>query len=305
MKRVKEFLHKHWDQKRPLLLGFSGGPDSKALLYGLLDAGCKNLHVAHVDHGWREESAHEAALLKREVEGLGLPFYTTRLETVPATNREDVSRKERLLFFRSLFEKIPFQALLLGHHADDLAETILKRVFEGAHLPFLGGMQPVGSLNEMIVWRPLLGAQKKELMAFIEEKGLKPFFDPTNQDIAYLRSRLRVEMLPFLEKSFGKNIMGNLCLLSERAAELRRYLDGRVAGAEVIRGDEIEVSLEGLERIEQRHLLQKVGAEIHLTFTRSVLEQVLDFCDSKHKKKVFVSPFWIVSGRGKVVFLRP
>ncbi len=305
MKRVKEFLYRHWDQTSPLLLGLSGGPDSKALLYGLLDAGCKTLHIAHIDHGWRKESAQEAAILRKEVEGLKLPFYSTRLEKVPPCNLEDAARKERILFFRSLFEEIPFQALILGHHADDLAETILKRVFEGAHLPFLGGMQSVGSLNKMIVWRPLLSMQKKELMAFVEEKGLKPFLDPTNKDPTYLRSRLREEMFPFLQKSFGKNIMGNLCLLSERAAELRLYLDGKIAGSEVKRkGRDVEVSLEGLARIERRHLLQKVGAEENLSFSRYVLEQVLDFVDAKQKRKVFLSPFWIVSGRGNVMFLK-
>jgi len=302
--RVKEFLSKNWDKKSPVLLGLSGGPDSKALLYSLLDAGCSSLHVAHVDHGWRVESSSEAKALKKEIEKLEIPFHFTRLENVLKVNQEDGARKERLKFFQSLFQKIPFQALILGHHADDLAETILKRVFEGAHLSNLSGMQEKSLFMEMPVWRPLLGVQKKEILNFLQEEGIHSFTDPTNEDPKYLRSRLRGEMFPFLEKSFGKKILRNLCLLSERARELHLYLDSQVADVEVKKGKEIEVPLKGLKRIERRHLLQKVGAEIGVLFTRPVLEKVLDLADGDHMKKVAFSPFFLVSGREKVLFLK-
>src|SRR5579862_4351474 len=124
MFRLSEFLAKHWDGVSPLLLGYSGGPDSKALLYALLEAGCRSsLHLAHVDHGWRSESGEEAAELEKEARGLGLPFHMTRLNL--AANKEAASREARLKFFQALFAKIPFQALLLAHQAGDAAETAL------------------------------------------------------------------------------------------------------------------------------------------------------------------------------------
>lgn len=301
MKRVKLFLETHWDQERPLLLGYSGGPDSKALLYALLEAGCNNLHVAHVDHGWRGESAREEALIRREIEGLKLPYYSTRLNIVA---KEAVAREGRLDFFRSLFEKIPYQALILGHQADDLAETILKRIFEGAHLSFLGGMEPVSVLDWMPIWRPLLKTSKKELVAFLDGLQLKPLIDPTNFDPVYLRSRLRQETIPFLDQSFGKNIGENLSILSERSHELKQYLDQKIAHLKVQREEgRCTVFCEKLERIERRHLLQKVAAEEKVFFTRVVLEQILDWVDDKAKqRKVFIDSRWIVSGRGKVIF---
>lgn len=305
MKRVKEFLKDHWDGQSPLLLGYSGGPDSKALLYSLLEAGCNFLHVAHVDHGWREESRDEEELVRQEMERLNLPYYTTRLEMAMNGNNEAVARRERLRFFVSLFGKNPFQALILGHHADDLAETALKRLFEGAHLPFLGGMEPISMVEGMPVWRPFLQMEKRDLSLFLEQRELSPFIDPTNLDPLYLRSRLRLDTLPFLDRSFGKNVRANLCHLSDRAHELRRYLDKRIEGFQIRRGEwGIAIRCDGYERIEQRHMIHKTALSEGLLITRTVLEPLLDWVlDRRMMKKIFCQSRWIVSGRGWVFFL--
>ena len=301
MKRVKEFLQKHWDGKSPLLLGYSGGPDSKALLLSLVEF-FPFLHVAHVDHGWRAESFSEAKRIQEEIEALGLGFYTVRLNLPKEGNLEDLSRKARLSFFASLFEKIPFQALLLGHHADDLAETALKRVFEGAHLAHLGGMEKISSWDQMRVWRPLLGIGKKGIVAFLEELGTGAFSDPTNFDPTYLRSRFRSQTLPFLEENFGKNMRENLCVLSERSYELRTYLDGKIAHVPLQRYSwGVSFCCLGLERIERRHLLQKIALEQGICIPRTLLESVLDWISSREKiRRAFLQSKWIFSGRNSI-----
>lgn len=305
MKRVQEFLSKHHDGKSPVLLGYSGGPDSKALLYSLVDWGKNFLHVAHVDHGWREESAEEASKIGKEMEELRIPFYSIRLEKLARRNKEALAREERFSFFRSLFAKNPFQALILGHHADDLAETLLKRIFEGAHLPLLGGMNRVAVWDQMPIWRPLLPVKKKDILAFLDTHGLQPFLDATNQDPSYLRSRLRMETIPFLERSFGKNIFDNLCLLSERSQELKLYLDQKIRDCKIQREDwGVAVCCQGFERLERRHLLQKIGLQEGLALPRTILEPVLDWVDdTRERKKIYFQSKWIVSGRGWVFFL--
>lgn len=294
MKRVKDFLKENWDQKSPLLLGYSGGPDSKALLYALLEAGCQTLHVAHVDHRWREESTREEEMVRKEIDNLKLPYFTTRLNGVA---KEAVAREERFKFFKSLFEKNSYQSLILGHQADDLAETVLKRIFEGTHLPYIAGMKPISKMLEMTIWRPLLKISKKELMGYIESRQLKPFFDPTNEDPAYLRARMRLETLPFLQKSFGKSISENLCILAERATELNEYLDKKTSHF-----NSREIPCTGLERIEIRYILQKVAAREKISLTRALLEQLLDWADERKRRKVFIDGRWITSGKGIIVF---
>ena len=220
MQQLLSFLRKYHDGRSPLLLALSGGSDSLALWSMLIEAKKVYpfpLHIAHVDHGWREESASQAADLEKLV---GKPFHTIRLENqVPSENG---ARIGRFRYFLELQEKWGFQAVLLAHHADDQAETVLKRVLEGAHLAHLGGMVSRGVIKGVNCWRPLLKRTKKELGCFLKNS---PFWDSTNEDITFLRNRMRLEMVPFLEKSFGKNICKNLALLGERVHLLKDYLD--------------------------------------------------------------------------------
>jgi len=276
-KRVKKYLREHWDQRSCLLLGYSGGPDSKALLYCL--SGLKvPLHVAHVDHGWREESAAETEMLRAEVQKLGLPFHSTRLLSKPDKNLEDFARQQRLAFFRSLQTTVPFQALVLAHHADDAAETVLKRLFEGAHLPHLGGMSSRSEIEGLTIFRPLLTTRKSEILSYLEQHSLTALHDKTNDDPAFLRTRLRKDVVPALAEMFGKEIGGNLLILAERAFELKAYLEKRVAERWSSRKqteDSVQVDLTGLERIEARYLVQKAAASLNLVVPRRVLEQYI------------------------------
>src|SRR3990167_7791319 len=92
---IQQFLKDHAKNQGPFLLGYSGGPDSKALLYSLLECGIKQLHLAHVDHGWRPESAQEAADLRLEADKLHCPFHTIRLTKTKQGNSEDQARRAR------------------------------------------------------------------------------------------------------------------------------------------------------------------------------------------------------------------
>ncbi|MBX7066131.1 MAG: tRNA lysidine(34) synthetase TilS [Parachlamydiales bacterium] len=265
---TKAFLSVHWDREKPLLLGYSGGPDSKALLYSLLDAGAFP-HIAHVDHGWREESRDEALAIEREAKALGLPFFSVRL--APKERSEDEARQGRFAFFAKLAPS--YAAVLLAHQADDLAETVLKRILEGAHLTNLGGMQEVSSQHGMTLWRPFLSVVREEILEYLEAKSLVPFQDSSNSDPAYLRARMRSSIFPFLNEQFGKETRKNLCLLSYRAHELKAYLDKQV--------ELVDCDLNGLDPIEQRHLLQKKAF-----LNRDQLETVLDWVKKGEKSKV-------------------
>jgi tRNA(Ile)-lysidine synthase len=279
-----EFLNVHWDRKKPLLLGYSGGPDSKALLYALLECDIVP-HLAHVDHGWREESREEAKLLEEEAAKLGCPFFSVRLDL--KKKKEDEARKARFAFFSTLLPQ--YEALLLAHQADDLAETVLKRVLEGAHISNLSGMQPVSSQYGMTIWRPFLHVRRSEILQFLEERSLTPLIDPSNSDPIYLRSRMRQEIFPFLNDRFGKETTMNLVLLSERAHELKDYLDRQVERVSVQRGPwGILANLNGLETVEQRHLLQKIAREESLVLTREALETLLTWVKSGLKSKYLV-----------------
>ncbi len=277
MSVTKQFLRVHWDGKGDLLLGYSGGPDSKALLYALLECGVKP-HVAHVDHGWRKTSKEEALELKKEVEALGLIFISTRLDVKEQS--EDAAREARYAFFAKIFA--PYAALLLAHQAEDLAETVLKRVLEGAHISHFSGMQEVSLQRKMTIWRPFLKISREDILEFLSERALVPFTDPSNTDPAYLRARMRESIFPLLNKYFGKEVKNNLCLLSERALEIKEYLDRQIQNVPIQKGPwGTLVDLNGLEPIEQKHLLQKI-----VPLNRNHLHTLIQWLQTGQKGKV-------------------
>lgn len=230
LRAVELFFKKYHISGRPVLLGFSGGHDSRAL-FELL---CKSLSrrkpgfklvVAHVDHGWRLESKKEAQDLKVIVEERGIPFYLHTLSPSISEegNLEDRCREERYRFFQMIYDQLDCQALILAHQADDQAETVLKRLFEGAHFTALGSMTPLSTWGKMHVWRPLLEFHKEEIMEFLEQQGVRALDDQTNYDPSFLRARMRIRLLPMLESVFGKNFRSNLLEFAKSFQDLRAY----------------------------------------------------------------------------------
>lgn len=244
LKSVKEICEK----RGPLLLALSGGPDSMALFH-LLKESQHPFEVAHIDHGWREESREEATYLQSVVD---VPFHLKKLQKAPK-NLEDVARKERLAFYKEVLEKRKLGGVLLAHHADDLAETVLKRIFEGARLTKLVGLEKESVVDGILLLRPLLDFRKKQILSYL--KDTKYFVDPTNMD---LRSRMRRDILPLLTEHFGKEIVPSLCRLSAYSKELCQFQDSffvKNVVADFFEDQRVAVSRPTLENI-CRHLEQ-------------------------------------------------
>ncbi len=214
----------HVEEKSRVLLALSGGLDSSALLHLLLEAQKLypfTLVCVYVDHGWREESKREGEILKKNLESLGVPFFVKTIsEPFVKKNVENRFRELRYARLHEVYVQEQCNTLLTAHQADDQAETVLKRVFEGASLHNFAGIQEVNHLFGMRVVRPLLLCYRDELKRYLERKKSSFFHDTTNDDCTYTRARIRHEILPYLEKTFGKNIKENLLHV---AAESRVY----------------------------------------------------------------------------------
>lgn len=207
-----------------------------ALLHLLLECQKRRaftLHALHINHNWREESARQAEELRRSVEALGLCLAIEHLVPPSAQegNLEAKARTERLQLFAKHLHAKGCQALVLAHHADDQAETVLKRVLEGASLCSLRGLRSVSLLQGMVVWRPLLAHAKGELAHWLQARGLRGLQDPCNADVRFLRARMREQLLPALERTFGKRVRGSLVRLGQVTAELEEYLEERIAAS--------------------------------------------------------------------------
>ena len=192
------------DDDVPLMLAVSGGPDSMALLHGaarLVEGDRRHwrLTVAHLDHGLREDSADDATFVTDAADALGLPWETRRTDVAALARAEgrsieDAGREAR---YRFLAEVAPKGALIAtAHTADDAAETVLLNLLRGSGL---GGVRGIPSRRGDIV-RPLLLQRRAALRALLDAAGITYRLDPSNEDPAHLRNRVRGQLLPLLEE---------------------------------------------------------------------------------------------------------
>ncbi|RYH06898.1 tRNA lysidine(34) synthetase TilS [Tropicimonas sp. IMCC6043] len=187
---------------RPPVLGLavSGGGDSIALLRAAADSLQDiRLDVATVDHGLRPEAADEAAFVARTCTGLGLRHDTLRWEGWDGTgNLQAEARAARYRLLADWARQRGCDAVLLGHTADDQAETVLMNFARGSGVSGLAGMTERVETAGMTFLRPLLAASRAELRAWLRDRGQDWIDDPSNEDPAYTRVRAR-KLLASLE----------------------------------------------------------------------------------------------------------
>ncbi len=301
---IIKFFQKYRKEEKPLLLGLSGGPDSLYLFYQLLEHRIP-FAAAHIDHRWRPESEREARLLAELCAKNNVKYYLKTLNPAEMRgNLEDACRNERLAFFHQIFQE-GYEAVLLGHHADDQAETVIKRVFEGAGLTALGCMAEVSCHHGMPLWRPLLTLSKAEILLWHKEHNQNPVDDSTNRDPKYLRPRMRNDLLPALAKSFGKEITGSLNAISEEANELNAYMEEKCAGFEKLLHPGpfgTYVDLNGYTHpFEVKYLIRKTLKMFSLVLSRSELHACVRFILEKSGNKWVNRKLYI--DRGKIFIL--
>lgn len=190
-----------------LLAAVSGGSDSMALLSGLsrlqTEAGFR-LYACHVQHGLRgAESLEDEALVRRWCAQHGIPLtvHTAQLGgDLHAPGMESRARDLRRAFFSETMQSLAAHALLLAHHQDDQAETVLMHLLRGAGANGLSGMQPCTPFGGGLLLRPFLSLSKEALRAAVSAWQVPYREDASNQTTITLRNALRLQALPLLEQ---------------------------------------------------------------------------------------------------------
>jgi tRNA(Ile)-lysidine synthase len=230
--KVESFLKFFCTSTSPLLLALSGGADSLCLFYCLITYRSRHglpFHVAHVDHRWRQESRTEAQILQQLSDQHQVPFYLKNLNPAQLKgNLEAACRAERYAFFGEICQQTDFQGILTGHHQDDQAETIFKRMMEGSHWSRWIGLRSESWMGGMRILRPLLEITKSEIIQTMAENCLHPFEDSTNHNLHFLRARLRETIFPRLNEEFGKQVQKSFIEIGEEAHELVSFFEGRL-----------------------------------------------------------------------------
>lgn len=207
----ESFLH-HFLQSRlqgaeapeRLVLGFSGGMDSTALLLALanLRSYLPPLMAIHVHHGLSPHADSWAKHCLQVAQQLGVPLVVSHVQVEKGGSREAQARAARHQALRNLLQ--PGDALLLAHHLGDQAETILFRLTRGTGIEGLSAMRAedvfVTAFGSIPLWRPWLGMTRECLRRFVVEAGVTWIEDESNDDPSYSRNYLRHEILPRLEQ---------------------------------------------------------------------------------------------------------
>ncbi len=184
-----------------LLVAFSGGPDSTALLWGLRRLAERRdfeIHAAHLDHGLDPFSGERAQRAAGICRSLGLELETRHRPIAEERRRgeslEAAARRVRYRFLERRRRELGARYLATAHQRDDQIETVLLRLLWGSGLEGLAGIPA----RRGALVRPLLQLSRTRLADSLHESGLRPALDPGNRDLSVPRNRLRHLLLPRL-----------------------------------------------------------------------------------------------------------
>jgi tRNA(Ile)-lysidine synthase len=209
-----------------------------ALLHGAAhlartDARSWTLTIAHLDHALRPDSADDAAFVTDVAASLGLDAHVRRTDVAALARETGRSLEEAGRAARyGLLEELAAERHALiatAHTADDAAETVLINLLRGSGLSGARGIPP----RRGQVVRPLLGERRADLRRHLDGAGLPYRLDPSNADPAFLRNRVRAELLPLMEE-LRPGAVEALARFARLAADDDDLLDA-VAAAELAR----------------------------------------------------------------------
>ncbi len=257
-----------------VVVAVSGGADSVALLHALQQFSPLwqlSLHIAHLDHALRPDSADDADFVARLAEQRQLPFHMARLAQAALLDDprgvEAAARAARYAFLRHVAWQVGKPACVVtAHHQDDQAETLLLHLIHGAGLQGLAGMAWIGSLPDdpnapsVPLLRPLLGVNRATLRAYLAAYDLTWREDATNATPDFVRNRLRHTIMPALT-GLNPNLTATLARSADLIAAEADYAAQRDAAA--LTAATLDVQAErwvlNLERLLANHLAVQRG----------------------------------------------
>jgi len=224
---------------RKLVVAVSGGPDSTALLHSLASHRKEwglDLHVAHLDHDFRGQEAHDdAAFVKNMAKQLNLEATIEQADSFEyqrnhsISSFEEASREVRYDFLGTVACKVEAQAVAVGHTADDQIETILMHIIRGSGLSGLEGMKELSKWGsprndaKLPIFRPLLSVTKRDCRSYCEELGIPYRNDSSNSMNQFTRNKIRNVLIPLLE-TFNPAIRHSLLRLGYISSKTNEYI---------------------------------------------------------------------------------
>jgi tRNA(Ile)-lysidine synthetase-like protein len=248
-----------------VLVSVSGGPDSVCLLYALWHLRRLlriRIEAFTFDHRLRDDSATDVAYVRRVCVRLRVPCHVRVATDAPARGAsvEAWATTARMRAANDVRRETGAATVAEGHTLDDQAETVLLNLVRGSGLDGLAGIWP-GSLGADLV-QPLLAVTRDEVEAFCRALHLRPRRDPMNEDRRYLRTAIRLDVLPAIEAATGRGVAATIARTADNLrADRRALLEATVRAADGV----VEATREGELRFDAaalRALSPSVAARV-------------------------------------------
>ena len=215
------FVQMHIPRDAMILVALSGGPDSVAMFHALRTMRYR-IAAGHLNHGIRgAEADRDEAFVRELCAGCEVDLIVERACGLFAEmpNLEESAREARHAFLNAAADRIGADYIAIAHQADDQAETVLMRMLRGAGAAGLAAMAARGPGR---IIRPMLDVTRDDVNAYLKSIGEGFVNDSSNQSTALLRSRVRTELMPMLERNYAPGLRGRLVQL---ASEMRALDD--------------------------------------------------------------------------------
>lgn len=280
--------HRMVKEGNKVVVAVSGGPDSVALLdilFRLRDELGITLHVAHLNHMFRGQDAEKDLVFVQEMAGrYGLPATVDHFD-VPAymkktgLSAQKAARTVRYHFLERVAGEVNAQRVALGHHADDQAETVLINFLRGAGPAGLKGIPPV---RDGFYIRPLLALRRREIEEYCRDRSLDTRLDASNLKPVYLRNKIRLQLLPLLEKDYNPQLVLALARLSDVCREENEFIDllAENAYSDIV-----------LSNLEPLCFDLKRFDDLHIALKRRVVRKAYEKACEKRGESSFELPF--------------
>ncbi|MBO5141664.1 MAG: tRNA lysidine(34) synthetase TilS [Clostridia bacterium] len=228
--KVKQTIEKYnlINEEDKILVAVSGGPDSISLLNVLHDLGY-NLCVAHVNHGLRENAKKDEEFVKNFCEERNIPCFIKKINlkelmesdiALKGMSTEEAGRKARYDFFNEVLRKQNCNKIATAHNSNDNVETVIMNMVRGSGL---SGLKGIDASRDNII-RPLIETSRKEIEEYCKENNLNPRHDESNDETVYTRNKVRLELIPYIEKNINSNVVNNITRMSKIISEEERFI---------------------------------------------------------------------------------
>ncbi len=227
----------NWPKKGTLLLAVSGGPDSTLMTLVMKKVSQQfgfDIHIVHIDHNLRGENSLNDSRFVRHLAKENDIVCTVKRIDIPSIMKtetgstQEVCRKYRIDYIKSLAKKINAFGIAYGHNKNDQAETLLMNLIRGSGTNGLTGMDNYSTENDVLIVRPLIRLFREEIIELLNQSSQNYRLDESNLKDDYTRNHIRHNLIPFIENNYNNNFINALSRTSEIITIDNDYLEKTV-----------------------------------------------------------------------------